>query len=173
MFFWLRYGIQGLSTLANDAPGAIRYSEYVDSSGVNTHEPQIQVRLYNATGGACVVGRPYMVTYDGDEETNPSVTTPAAVSAPCWVVFATEATATASWGWFTIAGYDDVLVEGTTDVAKDDFLKITAATTATAMLKDGTTKTTDSIAIACAAQASNSEVLTKCYIIGEAPIDID
>lgn len=173
MFFWLRYGIQGLSTLANDAPGAIRYFEYVDSNGVNTHEPQIRVRLYNATGGACVVGASYMVSYDGDEESNPSVIACAAVTPPVWVVFATEATPAASWGWFIIAGYADILVEGTTDVAKDDFLESTPATSATALIKDGTSKTTGSVAIACAAQAANSAVLTKCYIIGEAPNIID
>ena len=61
----------------------------------------------------------------------------------------------------------DALVEGTTDVAAGDFLKIAQATSTTGYLKDGTSKTTSSHAIAHAAQTANSNVAAKVYLIGE------
>ena len=150
-------------TLAFDSP--LKIEERHNSDGTR----YLCVRLYNATGAALVAGRPYVVEYDGDEETNPSVITPAALAVYQHVVFATEATATASWGWFVIQGtYDGVLVEGTTDVAKDDYLDCTPGTSAVALIKDhSTVRSTASVARACAAQAANSIVATRCYIFGD------
>lgn len=152
-------------TAAGVVPGAERIVKYVDSSG-NVSGYQKQVLLYNATGGACVAGAVYMVNYDGDEETNPSVIAEVAGTANREMVVATAATASTAWGWFVYAGYVDAMVEGTTDVAKDDYLKIVEATDADAFIKDGTTLTADSFAIACAAQAANSAVLTKVFLLG-------
>lgn len=165
-------GIIPRSNTALDSPGQIRLRSYVDSNGVETGDVCRQVRLYNATGGALVAGATYMVDFDGDEETNPKVIACAAVTVDVQVVIAQEATATASWGWFTYAGYCDALVEGTTDVAKDDYLKIVAGTSATSFIKDGTARTSDSGAIATAAQTANSSVLTKVFLLGDR-FDID
>jgi hypothetical protein len=169
MFWGVPHGIQGRSTLAEDTPGAIRYGEYVSSAGVNTHEPQVMVRLFNDTAAACVKSAIYMVDYDGDEEENPKVIAIAADAAGGgrWVVVATEATADQAWGWFVIFGYVDALVEGTGDVAKDDYLKTTAATSTTGFVVDGTARTVDSFAMATEAQADAGEIAIKVYLLGQ------
>lgn len=154
-----------------DTPEAIKFIPYVDSNGVADGTGGFAVRLYN--GGSALTNKAtYMVDFDGDEETNPKITACVATTVDVTVVVAASAVAASSWGWFFFKGYCDVLVEGTTDVAKDDYLKLLTGTTATALLKDGTSRTTDSIAIACAAQASNSEVSTKVYLFGD-KVDID
>ena len=56
-------------------------------------------------------------------------------------------------------------MEGTTDVAKDDFLEV--LNTEDSFKKDASTRSTNSVAIAQEAQASNSEVLTNVYLLGE------
>lgn len=165
-------GLLGRSTLANDTPGQIRLQSYVDPTTGDTNEPQRVVRLYNnlAAAASTVKGAVYMVVYDGDEESNPQIIAPAAVTANCNVVVALGVNLTATWGWYAFAGYVDALVEGTTDVAKDDFLKVTAPNAQ--FVKDGATKTTDSFAISTAAQAADSAVLTKVWLIGsEADVD--
>lgn len=172
------YNIQGRSTLADDTPGALRMCSYVTSAGVETKEPQLQVRLFNDTGSAMVVGQVYVTNFDGDEEKNPKVAVISALSAgdERWVVVATATTADQAWGWFVIKGYVDALVEGTTDVAVDDYLKTTAATSTTGLIKDqavGSGRTTKTAAIACAAQTANSNVATKIYLIGDRGVDID
>ena len=166
----LPHGVQPRTTLTDTNPGAGLFNEYIDSNGVQTHEPQYWIKVYNGTSGALTKGGVYMVVYDGDEETNPKLAAPATVAADAQVVVATAASADATWCWVVVSGYVDALVEGTTDVAKDDFLKATNAQIY--FVKDATTKSTDSAAIACAAQAANSAVLTKVYLIGDL-VDID
>lgn len=170
--FGYHSGVIPRCSVAADAPGSVRTVSYVDSNGAETGDVCKQIRLYNATGGALTANATYMVDFDGDEETNPKVIACAAVTVDVHVVVAAAATAAASWGWFTYAGYCDALVEGTTDVAKDDYLKIVAATSATSFIKDGTSRTADSGAIACAAQAANSSVATKVFLFGDR-FDID
>jgi hypothetical protein len=146
-------------SLSEDTPGAVRVVRNSDGTY------QSQIRLYNGTGGAMVAGRVYVLSYDGDEETNPKCGTPATLAIYQHVVVAINATASATWDWFAIQGYVDALVEGTTDVAKDDFLEV--LNTETSFKKDGAAKTVNSPAIACAAQAADSSVLTRVYLFGE------
>jgi hypothetical protein len=147
--------------LANDSPGRVRWVH--DANGCHTK----LVRLYNGTGSALTQYAVYMLNYDGDEETNPKVIACATSTPIRWLVVAQEATAAASWGWFACFGYTECLVEGTTDVAKDDFLKLTSGTSATAFIKDGTTITAASFAIATEAQADNSAVATRVFLLGD------
>jgi hypothetical protein len=152
-------------TLSTDIPCAVRIE--VDSAGLRRTE----IRLYNAYASAIPIGHPCLVRYDGDEETNPFVVSGAAASGTTVIErFCTpqKAVAASSWGWFTIGGYCQALVEGTTDVAKDDYLKLVIATTS-GLIKDTGTQpgTANSVAIARAAQATNSAVLTDVFLIDE------
>jgi hypothetical protein len=158
-------GLSGRSTLAEDSPGAIRYSEY---QGAETREPQVQMRLFNDAGEAAVVGGVYLIVPTGVEEENPKVIDVAADTVVAHrVAVAIEAVADQAWGWFAVGGYVDALVEGTTDVAVGDFLKTTAATSATAFFKDATARSVKSFAVACTAQASATPTLTKVYLLGD------
>ena len=165
LLWGMRHGVQARSTLANDTPGALKTITYVDSNGVDTNDPQVLIRLYNDTGSATTDGQVFLVSFDGDEETNPNITTPATSSVYSTYVVSYGAVANATWGWFTIAGYCNALVEGTTDVAKDDMLQGSNGN-AYFIQDGGATRTTDSIAIATAAQATNSAVSTKVYLFG-------
>lgn len=164
------------NTLAEGLPGQTRWvaNKGADQSGhVDTENidgtGHWEIYAYNATGGALTVGAAYNFVIDGDEETNPQVIAyvDGANTNLRRTVWATEATAATSWGWFAYAGVYDVLVEGTTDVAKDDFLKFDLGVSVTALIKDGTAETDNSFACACAAQAANSAVLTRCHLIGD------
>jgi len=129
------------------------------------------LRVYNGTGGALTQYAMYTLSFDGDEETNPKLIANVSGASTglyyAYRVVATEAAAAAAytdvvvWGWYTC------LVEGTTDVAKDDFLKIDTSVSTTAPIKDGTTKTTGSVAIAAEAQATNSAVAARVFLLGE------
>jgi hypothetical protein len=133
-----------------------------------------EIFAYNNTGGALVAGNFYHLTADGDEETNPFVEafTTAANTNSRWAVCAMKATAAAAWGWFAYSGWVDVVaVEGTTDVAKDDFLKFDVDTVSVvALIKDGSAVTNNSVAIASAAQTANSVVTIRCFLLGAAAV---
>jgi hypothetical protein len=152
-------------TLSLESPGAVRRAAY---QGSDEGLYNIQVRLCNKTGGATVAGRVYKLAYDGDEETNPkavAVVTLANVYQK--VVVAMEVIADGSFGWFCYQGYCDAFCEGTTDVDKDDFLTCNDATDDDAFIEDTTTRTVNSMAIACAVQASATPTLTRIYLFGD------
>lgn len=161
------HSIQGRSTACDDSPGATKLGSYVTSAGVETKEPQALVRLINNSGGALVKNQVVLVEYTGLGTTNPGVITVAAKTPNYFAVVATEAVAASAFSWFVFQGYVDALVEGTTDVAVGDFLKLVAGTSSTGFIKDGTAKTTKSFAIAHAAQATDSAVAAKVYLFGE------
>ena len=141
-------------TLAFDSP--LKCEQRTNSDGTRV----LCVRLYNATGAAMVTGRVYRVAFDGDEETNPSAVACVTLANVYQnVVVAMSDVAITSWGWFAIQGYCQAFVEGTTDVAKDDFLTVNDATDDDAFIDDTTARTINSFAIACEAQAANSAVL--------------
>lgn len=172
--------LQRLDGLANDAPGKIRWvqNKGTDQSGHTDTENvdgtgHWEIRAYNAKGSACTANECLHLTFDGDEETNPKVIafTDANNDNFRRLVVATEATADATFGWFAFAGVFDVLVEGTTDVAKDDYLMLDTNSTGgvnSLVTSGGTVETNSTVAIACAAQAANSKVATRCYLLGQA-----
>lgn len=114
-------------------------------------------------------GEVYVVTYDGDEETCPQLVAAAtlAVYQEYAVVLANQG-ATAGVAKVQTKGHAFVLVEGTTDVAKDDYLEL--LNTEKSAKKDATARSVNSFAIACAAQASNSAVLTEVELLGATQI---
>lgn len=107
--------------------------------------------------------------YDGDEETNPKAIQPATSSVYQKMVVATQDQgATAGFQWCVIEGECDGLVNGTTDVAKDDFLEVLNGTSA--FVKDATSRSTNSGAIAREAVTANANTLSKIYLFGERSI---
>ena len=121
--------------------------------------------LYAYVPANALKGEVYVVTHDGDEETTPKLVTAAtlAVYQEYAVVLADQG-ATAGYAWVQTKGHAYALVEGTTDVAKDDYLEL--LNTEKSAKKDATARSTNSFAIACAAQASNSAVLTEVELLG-------
>lgn len=114
-------------------------------------------------------GEVFVVTYDGDEESCPQLVVAGTLSVyqEYAVVLANQG-ATAGVAKVQTKGHAFVLVEGTTDVAKDDYLEL--LNTEKSAKKDGTARSVNSFAIACAAQASNSAVLTEVELLGATQI---
>lgn len=150
-------------TLSEDSPFAVRTKR--DANGL----PRLEMRIYNGTGGALTANACYQLNFDGDEESNPRLAAVASGTVNTqYLVVATEAAANAAWTWGVVWGYYEILVDGNTDVAKDDYLKCTEATPGpTALIKDGTSRSANTVAIATAAQQTNSPVSTLCFILGE------
>ncbi len=121
--------------------------------------------IYAYCAGAETRGNVRVITFDGDEETNPTAATPATSTVYQRVVVATQTTTAAGFQWYQYKGDAEALVEGTTDVAKDDFLEV--LNTETSFKKDASSRSTNSVAIAQEAQAANSAVLTNIYLLGE------
>jgi hypothetical protein len=145
-----------------DAPNAIR--SVTDASG----NVGWQVRLFKPSGAALSVGQTLRVAYVGAVSGNPQVAAVASGTATFdRLVVASAATASGTWDWYYFEGYCKILVEGTTDVASADFLKSVAGTSTTALIKDGSTRSANSFAIAIDGQTANSEVLTLCYLLGD------
>lgn len=121
--------------------------------------------IYTYVTASAAVGTPFVLDFDGDEETNPKVLVPATSSVYQYIVFPTVLSTTAGFQWCQFRGDAYVLVDGTTDVAKDDFLEV--LNTGTALVKDGTSRTTNSVAIAQEARTANSAGLTYVYLLGD------
>lgn len=122
--------------------------------------------VYAYVPASAAKGAAYVLTYDGDEETNPKLVAAATLAVYQEVVIVLETQGSAAgFAWVQVRGNCEALVEGTTDVAKDDFLEL--LNTETSMKKDATTRSVNSIAIAREAQASNSAVLTDVFLIGD------
>lgn len=112
-----------------------------------------------------VQGQILVLAYDGDEESNPKAVAAATSTFKVRTVVATEDQgATAGFQWCVIAGECEALVNGTTDVAKDEFLEVINA--ATAFTGEGTSRLATSGAIAREAQ-TNPTALTDIYLLGE------
>lgn len=127
-------------------------------------------KFYNVSGGATVVGRPYRRTNTGADLNNPQISALAALAAVYQdVVVALEAVANNAWCWCAVYGDVDCGVEGTTDVAAGDFLRVVAATSTTGLVVEAaaTTKTVNTLATAKAAQAANSVVNVRVHLHGD------
>lgn len=152
-------------TLSLDRPGQIRIER-----DATTGLARKEVRLYNNYASAIPVGHPCLVRYDGDEETNPFVVSGATASGTVVIEYYCApqvAVPASSWGWFCIGGNCQVLTVGTTDIAKDDYLKLVIGTTAGLIKDTGTAPgTANSVAIAQEANAADTVgTLTHVYII--------
>ena len=171
------------NTSAQASPGAFRTTEYLDSTGNPTGETRREVLLYNGTGAAITfgpandAGKFYMVDLSGVTTTQPRVIACAVSTPPKNVVVAVETVASATFGWFAYSGVVNCALHGTTDIAVGDYLKFTIATSAIAVLKDGTAETASSIAIAMIAQTTDgvtipdptnaTPIINKVFLMGD------
>ena len=123
--------------------------------------------IWAYSAATLALGQPRVLSFDGDEETNPVMIVGAdTVAVYVEVGVATEAITGAHWQWFQLKGdCDYCLVDGGTDVAKDDYLDLPA--TKTALYKDGAAKTADSVAIAREAFTGTPAAVKMVYLLGE------
>lgn len=124
-----------------------------------------RIYIYAYCAGAETRGNVRVISYDGDEETNPTAGTPATSSVYQKIGVAMKTTSAAGFLWYQLQGDAEALVEGTTDVAKDDFLEVLNGEVS--FKKDSATRSTNSVGIAQEAQTTNSAVLTNIYLTGE------
>ena len=135
-----------------------------DSNGLG----RIEMLVYNGTGGAMVANACYILAHDGDEEFNPKAAVAGAVATvQRYVCVATEAAADAAYTWVVMQGYYSIRCDGTTDIAKDDFLKLAPGSDADALIKDGTAETISSVAIARAALTTDANANLDCFLLGK------
>lgn len=122
--------------------------------------------IYAYVAASITAGTPLVLTFDGDEETNPKGATPATNTTVHQLIIFTTVTqgADAGFMWCQFAGDAKILVDGTTDVTKDDFLKVINA--GVALIKDATSRGVNSIAIAQEAMTTNAATLTFVYLLG-------
>lgn len=121
--------------------------------------------LYAYVPASAAKGAQYVVTYDGDEETCPKLVAAATLAVYQEIAVVLALQGDAGFAWVQVKGKCEMLVEGTTDVAKDDFLEL--LNTETSAKKDATTRSVNSFAIACEAQTSATPTLTDVILIGE------
>lgn len=118
---------------------------------------------YVATGVSA--GQPRVMTFSSTTTAQPVASAPATITAyQQYVVFPMIAGA-ADYQWCQFKGDASVLVNGTTDVAAGDFLKLING--GTSLIKDAATRSADSCAISQVAYTTDSAALTAVYILGE------
>ena len=81
------------------------------------------------------------------------------------VVASEDQGATAGFQWCYISGDCDALVSGSSNVAKDDFLEVVNG--ADNFIKDASSRSENSVAIAREAYTSAADVLKKVSLLGE------
>lgn len=111
-------------------------------------------------------GEVLVESFDGDSALNPKAVSATTSTVRKQTVVATKNQgATAGFQFCVVQGYCKALVNGSTSVAKGDFLEVTNG--ADNAVKDGTTQTANSFAIACEAQTAGSDTLTDVYLLGQ------
>jgi hypothetical protein len=83
----------------------------------------------------------------------------------------TTAPTTGTYAWFAYAGKVPVLVDGTTDVAAGDTLKSDTNLITGSLVRSGTTRTTQVVGKALAAQTANSAVLIDVLLYGDTALN--
>lgn len=125
----------------------------------------VGVTAYNATGSAQAAGDVAVLTFGYASGTEVNAGVAATSSVYQYVVVALDAIASGAIGRYQISGYCEAAVEGTTDVAAGNFLEV--LNTEESFKKDGTSRTTNSVARAVDAQATNSAVVVTVFLFGE------
>lgn len=122
--------------------------------------------VYIQVPATTAAGSPLIVTYDGDEEVMVKGVVPATLAVYQEVaVNPTLAGSAAEFQWCQVRGLCEVLCDGTTDIAKDDYLELINAETA--LVKDSTARSANSVAIACEAYTSTPDALTSVQLLGD------
>lgn len=111
-------------------------------------------------------GTPMVVTYDGDEASLVKAVAPATSSAYQLIAIVPKLIGSAAENvWCQTRGICEALINGTTDIAKDDYLEV--LNTGTAMVKDGTARTVNSVAIATEAYTASTDAQYTVMLLGD------
>ena len=122
--------------------------------------------VYLYVAGSTPEGAPKIISHDGDEEYMVKTAAPATLAVYQEVAVVPKLQgATGSGQWCQVRGICQVLTDGGTDIAKDDYLELLNAETA--LVKEGAARTVNSVAIACEAQAESADTLTSVNLLGD------
>lgn len=115
--------------------------------------------------GARAVGDVVMLTYSNTAGQEVTAADAATSTFPVRTAVAATVNAGTELSWFQVEGIAEASVDGTDDVAAGDFLEV--LNTADDFIKDGTSRTTVSGAIAVDAQTTDAPVVVTVVLIGE------
>lgn len=121
------------------------------------------VEAYTASG--VEVGQVVMISYGTTEDLEVVASAVATTAFPVRVAVAAETIAAGSKGWFYIGGRCQALVDGTTAIAVDDYLKVENG--GTSFVKDSTSRTAYSAAKAAEAYTGSTAALKWVVLIPE------
>jgi hypothetical protein len=142
--------------------------ETIDGSGSQGARKRQGVNeyIYLQVPANTPAGTPLIVTYDGDEEVMVKGVAPATLAVYQEVAVNPKlAGSAAEFQWCQTRGICEVLCDGTTDIAKDDYLEL--LNTETALVKDSTARSVNSVAIACEAYTLTPDALTTVQLLGD------
>ena len=131
------------------APGPVRMVTFYDDE---SHLRQrMEKWLYNDTGGALTIGRPYMIRYAGAGEKPLNIDAALVATnadTPEEICVAVRATPDATWDYLAGEGFVEALVDGTTDCTAGDYLSVDDDIVSGGGFKEDTTaRTKNSFAI--------------------------
>lgn len=143
-----------------------RTKETLDGTGLLGARKRVgkQEFVYVYIPAAKAKGELQVITYDGDEEYSPKLADAATLAVYQEIGVVLEEHLSAGYGWVQVKGVCEALVDGTTDVAKDDFLEVLNG--AVSAVKDATTRSVNSVAIAREAQTADEGTLTEIELLG-------
>jgi len=122
--------------------------------------------VYMQVPATYAAGRPLVVTHDGDEEVMVKGVAPATLAVYQEIAVTPKlAGAAAEFMWCQVRGICKALCDGTTDIAKDDYLEV--VTTETAFFIDSTARSVNSVAIACEAYTDTADALKTVHLLGD------
>ena len=125
--------------------------------------------VYMQVPASTAKGTPLVVTHDGDEEVMVKGVAPATLAVYQEIAVTPRlAGAAAEFMWCQTRGICQVLVDGTTDIAKDAYLELLNAETA--LVSDSTARSVNSVAIACEAYTLTVDALKTVQLLGDSAI---
>jgi hypothetical protein len=139
-----------------------------DGTGVLGSRKKVGVNEYIFLNvpATTAAGRPMVVTYDGDEATLVKGVAPATSSVYQEIAIVPRLIGSAAEDvWCQTRGICEALLDGTTDIAKDDYLEVLNADTA--LSKDATTRSVYSVAIATEAYTDTPDALYTVMLLGD------
>lgn len=139
-----------------------------DGTGVLGSRKKVGVNEYIFLNvpATTAAGRPMVVTYDGDEATLVKGVAPATSSVYQEIAIVPRLIGSAAEDvWCQTRGICEALLDGTTDIAKDDYLEV--LNTDTALSKDATTRSVYSVAIATEAYTDTPDALYTVMLLGD------
>lgn len=122
--------------------------------------------IYCQFPATTAAGTPMVVTYDGDEEVMVKGVAAATLAVYQEIVICPELVGSAAeFKWGQTKGIASVLVNGTTDIAKDDYLEVING--ADNLVYDSTVRSVNSVAIACEAYTDSTDALKTVQLLGD------